>query len=523
MAPLWSGPGPAPAPGGLLTEEDELRAKRKRGGAPQDPDPLDPNALLGPVGEFTLSISDEVVRAAMAGAARAEEPAPPPRSAPRPEPQRAEPQRAEPQRPESTSEQSFSRPRPGSRSLPAPPRPMDRPVGAQVEPLTTGVVPGVEGGLSTGMLRDGAPGDPDAPGPYTTELMMDGLDERSRAYLKARPQAPSLPPTYTPAPSAGPISQRLPDVEMPPADTGRARPLSAKPRSSAWRPPPAPKPERPPQAPEPNDDLTSARPPSKAGASRSLDELLTLADEPPEREDTVSGATIDLGGGDLGGGDLGGGDEPAGAEREREPQIEIEPVPVRPSYTPPSRGPTPLRPLAQPPPEPEAGTLTGSLELLDEEAPEAIPMPRDMVQSTPIARVEPRPSSRPEGRPPAGPPAEDPLATRPIPRLPDPAPAPPAPRPPPAPAPAPKAEDKPRALDSSQLRREVYKPKEPGEAPADKPSKRPEKGEKADKPSKPVDREYREPILAWLASIIGLILIGGGVVIFFVIVAWLMA
>jgi hypothetical protein len=468
------------------------------------------------VNEFTLSISEEVVRAAMAGSSRAEEP--PPSPPPQPQP------RSEPV----VSEQRFSRPRPGSRSLPAPPKPLE----AQIEPLTTGVVPGVEGALSPDMLRDGQ----DGPGPYTTELMMDGLDEKSRAYLRAQKQPPQPPaqastPSYTPTPP-NPISQRLPEVEMPPADTGRARPLTAKPRASAWRPPPAQKPERPPQAPEPNDDLTSARPPSKAGAARSLDELLTLADEPPEREDTVSGANIDLGSADPG--DL--------AEPEPAPPVQAAPVPVTPakppSYTPSyassGRASTPLRPMSQPPPEPEAGSLTGSLELLDEEAPDAVPMPRDVVQGTPIARAEPRPSARPEARPPAAPPVEDPLATRPIPRVPEPPLPPPAPRPAPAP---PKAEEKPRVPDSTQLRRETYKPKEPGEDPAPaekpagkpaekptgKPSKKADKSEKSEKPSKPSDREYREPILAWLASIIGLILIGGGVVIFFVIVAWLMA
>lgn len=394
-------------------------------------------------------------------------------------------------------EARFTRPRPGSRALPPP----QAPVPAAVEPLTTGVVPGGPGGgLDTGILREHGILRDEGPGPYTTELMMDGLDDESKAMLRGRAEprpAPREParPTYEPRPvpesNADPISHRLPEVAMPPPDTARARPLTAKPRASAWRPPPAPKPDRPPGlASEPTDPRERSETDRGAPApARSLDELLTLADEPPEREDTISSATIDL------------GDAMAPVD-ELPPARAVQNAPVA---SPPPRPPM-QRALSEEP------TLTSSLERLEDEG---VAMPGDVVapgpeSATRVARAgaagDPTVLQRAV--------ADDPLATRPIPRLPETQPDPEAKTRVSRSTPGP-------SVDSAQLRRETYKPdapkpkEEPKPEKAEKAEKKRDKEDKGDKPAKGADKEYREPILAWLASIIGLVLIGGGVVILF--------
>ena len=403
----------------------------------------------------------------------------------------------------------FATPRPGSRALPPPSRPSSGPA---IEPLTTGVMPG------------------GSVGPYTAELMYDGLDDRGRETRSPRPPAPVRPPraARTPPPPSEPVSASLPDVPMPPPDTGRARPLSAPPRPSTMRPQPAARPEARPGRP-------SARPPStETGAVRRLEELLTLADEPPEREDTASRG-IDL---------LSISEAPPGQEStldgpDDRPIVDP-PVPAS-APRPPVE--TEFHPLGgafvAPKPSARDESLTGALVLLEEgdelaklvaPAPAPAPVVEPTLELRPNVR-EPEPPPPPRSAPPEParpaplasfePPAaqEDPLATRRLPKRPEAAaPAPkaaPVPEPPPLPPsaeptvltmlppePAPAADAKgSKPLDSTQLRRETYKPKPAAKEPA----------KEAAPDSFGSERDYREPILAWLASLVGLVVIAGGI------------
>ncbi|MEZ4238689.1 MAG: hypothetical protein R3F59_21565, partial [Myxococcota bacterium] len=200
-----------------LAHDDDLTPRERRRRKAGLAEPLeegfdevgasDPEDLLGPVDEFTLSLSEEVVAAAMAST-----------SASRPAvgavPVEAVPVRAAAA--ESVPASSFAKPtdprfarsRPGSRSLPAP-----RPAPQALDPLTTGVVPG-GGGVSAAEFRDLRPPKPgqQAPGQHTSELMLDGLDE-----------APREPDQWRGGRGGdNPRSERLPEVPMPQEDTARA-------------------------------------------------------------------------------------------------------------------------------------------------------------------------------------------------------------------------------------------------------------------------------------------------------------
>jgi hypothetical protein len=557
---------------GPLADDDDLtprERRRRKGGGPgadeagglDEVSPFDADDLLGPVDEFTLSLSEDVVRAAMASSSAAPSEVPSAREAAREAPR--------PPPPESVPASSFSKPadprfaraRPGSRSLPAPrpPAPGTTPgaPGAYAhDPLTTGVVPG-GGHLATNELRDLRPASPgqisgkgdQGVGQYTSELMLDGLDEASAAPApRGRPEQPR--DARIPGPAAfadNPPSERLPEVPMPQPDTARARPLRGQ--SSAMRPRPAARPEpryEPEPAPEPEPEprrrgagrRAGRDEEGGAGSSGGLEELLTLADEPPEREDTVSG-TIDL---------LSSlGEAPPSEERS-------EPSAGRRT----GRDASPALPEAfrrGAPPEADQSTLTGSLELL-EEAPEPEPSPQEPPparEPRSVARESrpspPRPTSaaatrirptspraegsRPEPtlpeplpeadvelddpRPPAGSRgSDDPLATRPIPRLDDP--SPPAAPPPPkatraAPAPA-------KSSRGAEGRNRGAEGRGKGPRPA-----APEVVRPADEALNAFVNEkvYKEPILGWLATLIGTVILVG--MIFFVIVVflWLLA
>ncbi|MCA9489778.1 MAG: hypothetical protein KC621_07630 [Myxococcales bacterium] len=476
-------------------------------------EPSDPGSLLGPVDEFTLSIPMEGTNPGL------------------PTPIRE-----------------------ADRSPPPPERPVRRAARTPVvDPLTTGVIPHLDLPDPLGdmppdptvlpSLSRAAPPMPATPAPSigddTAALMLDGLDGDDVSLHLAEP------------------SVGLPEVMMPPPDTARARPLRsdgkpavvslepqpalhvdeidpARPpsqtprpaasRAEAWRPAARARPEPRPDA-RPRQDTSavsiggpppidrapppppSARPEApNTEAVQRLGSLLTLADEPPEREETLS-SSLEL---------LSLADEPP----EREETIGAALVPMD---APPR---APVAPAEDP-------VSQDDLELPPSSPPE-LPPASEGVDEVPFGHMETRPISpealaaalqkRPSSPPP--PPAPDPGAvsgqsTRQVEFV----------RPPPNAKP----------LQTAQLRRETYRPPNgttppapatkgasanvprsvppPPPAAAPAPAPRPPPADPA--PSAQGSGLNAEPVLMWAATLIGMVILGAFAFLFLVLITYL--
>ncbi|MCB9673380.1 MAG: hypothetical protein H6734_28210 [Alphaproteobacteria bacterium] len=496
-------------------------------------DPFDAGSLLGPVDEFTLSIPMEGTNPGLPPPIREEpqRPAPPARATPRPAPRVEPPRRAE--------------------------RPSPRPPVA--DPLTTGVIPNLDlpDPLTTGVvdpLGDMPPDPtvlpslsqkmprPPPPAPAisdaTAALMLDGLDGDDVSLHLAEP------------------SVGLPEVMMPPPDTARARPLRSdgKPpvislepqpslhvdeldpsrpppsqtprpaasRAEAWRPAARARPEARPEArprldtdavslggPPPIEQRPSPPPPARpeapsTAAVQRLGSLLTLADEPPEREETLS-SSLEL---------LSLADEPP----EREETIGAALVPMTPVDA-------PVRQPAAPRPAPAEDQVSlDDLELPPSSPPELPPVGQG-VDEVPFGHMETRPIS-PEALAAA-------LQKRPSAES----------HPPDAGAISARQEfvrpPHVKPLQTAQLRRETYRPSNgttppapaaksvPGSVPRSVPPPSPATPPPAPRApppepaSSPGSGLNAEPVLMWAATLIGMLILGSFAFLLLVLITYL--
>ncbi len=443
---------------------------------------------LGPVQEFTFSIDPSVIAAAMA---------------PRAEP----PPRVEPP--------------------PRPPEPaLDTLDGRALDP------PDEEG----------------APSPATMALMFDGLDTGPVGAPVRDDGVDDLPSGAIPS-----FAEPPPGVPMEPPPRSPNPPTGPGRRVAARRPPP--KPVAPPPKPPPAPAKSVAVPPRPASRPQarkraepppkpkgSLEELLSLADAPPGHEDTIS-ASLEL---------LSVHDAP---EREDIGLLSIADAPPEGEET--IGGELqrvePLLSLADAPPDGEH-TLSADMMLLEEpslseslELLRAVPMPQDFLtgptpraapaqpaQRPRAASYPPPPSAPSRPAPPPAPPVGD-LETRDLGDLAGPKTVPLDPaqieaamqasaasqqRRVQQPAVSRAPRHQPQGTVSERMRRETYKP---DATPAPETSRAISGTPRAARPEDlgpEVGDPYREPILAWAATLIGLVLLGGlGVTVLILLIA----